>query len=188
MRETILAEARRPFALERDLMLRATVIKLGEQEHLLLVTTHHIAADGWSLEVLWKEIATLYGAFVRGAASPLPELPIQYADFTLWQRTWLQGEILDSQLTYWRNQLQDAPALLELPLDFPRPAAQSYRGARHPLKLPASLAESLMVLGQREGCTLFMTLLAGFQSLLARYCNSSLALSSPTETGANSKA
>src|SRR5207249_4058641 len=133
LRETTLAEARKGFSLERDVMLRAGLIKLGPQDHVLLLTTHHIAADGWSIEVLWKEIAALYGSFVSGRGAALPELPIQYADFALWQRTWLQGEILDSQLAYWRNQLAGAPALLELPLDYPRPAIQTYRGARHSL-------------------------------------------------------
>ncbi|HMC27505.1 MAG TPA: amino acid adenylation domain-containing protein, partial [Verrucomicrobiae bacterium] len=166
LRDTILAEARKPFALEHDLMLRVALIKLGEDEHMLLITTHHIAADGWSIEVLWKEIASLYGTFVRGMQSPLSDLPIQYADFALWQRDWLQGDVLESQLSYWRKQLEGAPALLELPLDYSRPATQTYRGARQPLSLSPSLTESLKTLAQAEGCTLFMALLAGFQSLL----------------------
>jgi amino acid adenylation domain-containing protein len=169
LRDAIIAEARKPFALESDLMLRATLLKLAPEEHMLLVTTHHIAADGWSVEVLWKEIASLYGAFLHGSSSPLPDLPIQYADFALWQHDWLKGETLETQLAYWRKQLQGAPALLELPLDRPRAALQTYRGARHPIAIGAELTDSLRALAQAEGCTLFMTLLAGFESLLSRY-------------------
>jgi amino acid adenylation domain-containing protein len=169
LRECIADEARKPFALERDLMLRVTLIRLAPEEHVLLVTTHHIAADGWSIEVLWQEFASLYSSFLRASAPALPPPRIQYADYAIWQRNWLQGDLMEKQLNYWREQLKGAPALLELPLDHSRPAIQSYRGARHSVEFPAPLIEQLKVLGQSEGCTLFMTLLAGFQTVLSRY-------------------
>ena len=117
-------------------------------------------------------VESLYEAFVEGKPSPLPELPIQYADFAVWQREWLQGEVLEKQLGYWRKQLEGAPALLELPTDQPRPAAQSYRGALMPWELPKPLSVALGELSRREGATLFMTLLAAFQTLLHRYTGS----------------
>src|SRR5678816_2311930 len=150
-------------------MLRVTLIRLAPEEHVLLVTTHHIAADGWSIEVLWQEFASLYSSFLRASAPALPPPRIQYADYAIWQRNWLQGDLMEKQLNYWREQLNGAPALLELPLDHSRPAIQSYRGARHSVEFPAALIEQLKVLGQSEGCTLFMTLLAGFQTVLSRY-------------------
>jgi len=169
LRETTVAEARKPFLLDQDLMLRALLLKLSDEEHVLLVTTHHIAADGWSIEVLWKEVSACYRSLLEDRPSPLPPLPVQYADFALWQLDWLQGAILDSQLAYWRTQLDGIPPLLELPLDHPRPALQTYRGARQSVALPGALTDKLRIFGQSEGCTLFMTLLAGFESLLFRY-------------------
>jgi amino acid adenylation domain-containing protein len=165
-----LSEAsQQPFDLSRDLMLRALLLRLSDAEHILLLVTHHIASDGWSTAVLMRETAALYEAFASGKLSPLPELPIQYADFALWQRQWLQGEVLEAQITYWRRQLADMPAALELPADRLRPAVQTYRGARHSFTLPLSLAAALKTLSRREGVTLFMTLLAAFQTLLHRY-------------------
>ncbi len=166
------AEAQRPFDLRHDLMLRAKLLRLGEREHVLLLTMHHIASDGWSIRVLLVELATLYEAFAGGKPSPLPELAVHYADFAVWQREWLQGPILEKQLSYWRKQLEGAPALLELPTDWPRPATQSYRGARIGWELPKPLSVALGELSRREGATLFMTLLAGFQTLLHRYTSS----------------
>ncbi|WP_164021375.1 non-ribosomal peptide synthetase [Pyxidicoccus trucidator] len=162
-------EARRPFDLTRGPLLRAMLLRLGESSHLLSLTLHHIVSDGWSMEVLVREAATLYSAFREGQPSPLPELPVQYADYAAWQRDWLQGDVLEGQLSWWRNHLADAPPLLELPTDFPRPTVRSLKGARHARVLPRSLADSLQALSRREGTTLFMALLAGFQVVLSRY-------------------
>jgi amino acid adenylation domain-containing protein len=168
-RRLVTEEARKPFDLARGPLVRAELLRLGDQEHVLLLTMHHIVSDGWSLQVLNKELAALYEAFSAGRPSPLPGLPIQYVDFAHWQREWLQGEALEKQLAYWRAQLAGAPAVLELPTDRPRPAEQSFRGAQASVMLPASLTEALKAMGQREGATLFMTLLAAFQALLSRY-------------------
>src|SRR5205823_6151395 len=126
-------------------------------------------ADGWSMGVLIDELAALYESFMAGRAAILPELPIQYADYAIWQREWLQGEILEAQLAYWRAQLADAPRTLKLPTDRTRPATQTYRGATHAFALPAQLAQDLAALSRREGATLFMTLLAAFKILLHSY-------------------
>jgi len=134
---------------------------------------HHIISDGWSISVLVREVAALYDAFSRGEASPLRELPIQYADFAMWQREWLQGEVLERQLGYWREQLEGAPPLLELPTDRPRSRLQSFRGATYSFALPAPLSEALKQLSRREGVTLFTTLLATFETLLYRYTGQS---------------
>ena len=162
-------EARRPFDLGRDLMLRARLFRLEPGRHALFLNLHHIAADGWSVGVLLRELGSLYEAFCKGQASPLAELPIQYADFAAWQRDWLQGEVLEKQLGYWRTQLAGAPALLELPTDRSRPARQSYRGATETAVFPSSLLKAVKALSQQEGASLFMTLLAAFQTLLSRY-------------------
>ncbi|HEY6190004.1 MAG TPA: amino acid adenylation domain-containing protein, partial [Pyrinomonadaceae bacterium] len=162
------AEAQRPFDLSAGPLLRVSLLKLAEDEHILLFTMHHIISDGWSIGVLVKEVTTLYEAFSAGQSSSLPELPIQYADFAHWQREWLQGEVLDAQLSYWREQLADAP-VLQLPTDRPRPAVQSYRGAHHSVRLDAALTDELKRISRQEGVTLFMLLLAAFQTLLSRY-------------------
>jgi amino acid adenylation domain-containing protein len=162
-------ETRLPFDLTRDLMLRCKLIRLGKEEHILFLNMHHIASDGWSVGLLIRELKILYQAFCDGKPSPLSELPIQYADFAVWQREWLQGEILDKQLNYWKKQLEGAPALLELPTDRPRPARQSYRGALLSCEMSGSLLPALVELSRREGASLFMTLLAAFQTLLHRY-------------------
>ena len=162
-------EAGRPFDLARGPMLRATLVRLGEREHVLLLTMHHVASDAWSVGILIQEVATLYQTFSRGVPSPLPELAVQYADFAAWQRDWLQGGALETQLAYWKRQLRGAPPLLELPTDRPRPARPTFRGASHPFVLPAALTEALRAFSQREGVTLFMTLLAAYQTLLYRY-------------------
>jgi amino acid adenylation domain-containing protein len=162
-------ESQRPFDLSAGPLLRASVLRLSEQEHVLLCTMHHIISDGWSMGVLIRELTTLYEAFAQGESSPLPELGIQYADYAHWQREWLQGEVLEKQLSYWKQQLDGAPAVLELPTDYPRPAVQTFRGAHQSLTLPAELTTGLKALTQREGVTLFMTLLAAFQTLLWRY-------------------
>jgi amino acid adenylation domain-containing protein len=166
------AEARLPFDLSTGPLLRARLLRLDEEEHVCLLTLHHIVSDGWSMGVLVREVAALYEAYSRGEGSPLAELAIQYADFAVWQREWLRGEVLERQLNYWRGQLAGAPPVLELPTDKPRPAVQTYEGMSEPLTLSPELLKQLKVMSQREGVTLFMTLLAAFQVLLSRYSGS----------------
>ncbi|HEX6289380.1 MAG TPA: amino acid adenylation domain-containing protein [Herpetosiphonaceae bacterium] len=161
-------ELERPFDLERGPLLRTMLLRLSPTEHILLLTLHHIISDAWSMGVLVREVAALYPSYAGQAAPLLPELPIQYADYAIWQRQWLQGEQLDREIDYWRRQLAAAPSLLDLPLDRPRPAVQSYRGAVHSVRLP-DLLPDLRAVSEREGATLFMTLLASFYSLLHRY-------------------
>jgi amino acid adenylation domain-containing protein len=172
-------EARRSFDLERGPLVRAKLVRLDQEEHLLLLTMPHIVTDGWSTGILWQELTALYGAFSEGKPSPLPELPIQYADYAVWQREWLTGEVLEEQLGYWKRQLADIPAL-EFPTDRPRPPVQTHRGVRRYLMLPRSLAEALKDLSRREGVTLFMVLLGAFQVLLSRYSGQEdIAVASP---------
>jgi natural product biosynthesis luciferase-like monooxygenase protein len=172
-RETLIArlaveEAQRPFDLSAGPLVRVRLLRLGAEEHVALLTMHHIISDGWSMGLLIKELGVLYDACARGAASPLGELPVQYADFAQWQRDSLRGTALDEQLAYWRDKLAGAPAL-ELPTDRPRPAVQTFRGAKQPLAVGAPLAAALEQLGGRHGATLHMTLLAAFKTLLCRY-------------------
>jgi amino acid adenylation domain-containing protein/non-ribosomal peptide synthase protein (TIGR01720 family) len=162
-------EVKCPFDLSAGPLLRTSLLRLGDEVHVLLFTLHHIVCDGWSVKVLIEEIAALYEAFAGGRSSPLPELAVQYADFAVWQRTWLSGEVLERQLAYWREQVAGAPSLLDLPSDRPRAAVQTHRGASHSFPIPASLIERLEVLSRREGATLFMTTLAAWQTLLYRY-------------------
>ncbi|HEV3468925.1 MAG TPA: amino acid adenylation domain-containing protein [Pyrinomonadaceae bacterium] len=163
-------ESQRPFDLSKDLLLRPTLLRLGPDEHILLLASHQIVTDLWSNFILLRDFAALYEAFSEGRPSPLAELPIQYADFAVWQREWLTGEVLESQLSYWKRQLGEHPApALELPADRPRPAVQTFRGERLYTTFPPPLLEGLKALGRREGATLFMTLLAAFQALLHRY-------------------
>ncbi|MFZ5917841.1 MAG: amino acid adenylation domain-containing protein, partial [Chloroflexota bacterium] len=162
-------EARRPFDLGRGPLLRARLLRLADAEHIALLTMHHIISDGWSMGVLLREMGQLYRALVAGQASPLPELAVQYADFSHWQRAWLQGEALQAQLDYWKEQLSGSPPMLELPTDRSRPAVQSANGAHITFNLPQELTGAIQAFGQREGATLFMTLLAAFQALLYRY-------------------
>ncbi len=161
-------DAQRPFNLSTGPLLRVTLLRLDEAEHLLMLNLHHIVADGWSIGVLIQELAVLYAAITSEKPSPLPPLSIQYADFAQWQRDWLQGKVLTPQLAYWRQQL-DGISQLNLPTDRRRLAVQTYRGATQRLQLPKSLSEALEALSQREGVTRFMTLLAAFQTLLYRY-------------------
>ena len=161
-------EAQRSFNLSNDLLLRVTLLQLDDAEYLLMLNMHHIVSDGWSIGVLIQELGALYTAFASEKPSPLPPLSIQYADFAKWQREWLQGEVLETQLAYWRQQLNGI-SMLNLPADRPRPAIQSYRGKRQFLQLPKQLSEALETLSQREGVTLFMTMLAAFQTLLYHY-------------------
>ncbi|KAM3092340.1 amino acid adenylation domain-containing protein [Phormidesmis sp. 146-12] len=178
-------EAQHPFNLTTDPLLRVTLLQLSSTESILLLTLHHIVADGWSLGVLVRELACCYTAFVEERSPDLPPLPIQYTDFACWQRTWLQGEILEKQLAYWRKQLDDLPEL-QLPNDYSiggtaqRPAVPTYRGATHPLQLSPTLTQKLIDLSQQSGASLFMTLLAAFQTLLYRYTGQEdIAIGSP---------
>jgi amino acid adenylation domain-containing protein len=168
-RRLVKEQAKQPFDLSRNRLLRVKVICLGDQEHVVLFTLHHIVTDAWSTGILVREITKLYASFLNGEASPLPELPIQYTDFAHWQRQWLQGDVLEKHLAYWREQLRDCPPLLELPIDWPRPATQTFRGAYYRYVFPASLSQELKALSRRQGVTLFMTLLAAFKALLYHY-------------------
>lgn len=169
VRHLMTQEARQPFDLTQAPLLRAKLLRLTQQEHIFILTLHHIIADEWSVEVFVREMAVLYKAFLAGSSPPLPELSIQYKDFTYWQRQWLQGEVLETQLSYWKQQLDGVPAILPLPTDYPRPAIQTYRGARQSLELPQTVADGIVALSRQEGVTFFMVLLAAFQTLLYRY-------------------
>ncbi|HYG65818.1 MAG TPA: amino acid adenylation domain-containing protein, partial [Thermoanaerobaculia bacterium] len=174
------AETGRPFDLSRGPLMRALLLRLGEADHAVVLTMHHIASDGWSMGILVREVAALYPAFAAHRPSPLPELPVQYADFSVWQRSWLHGEVLEQEIDFWRQRLAGLPPLLELPTDHPRPAVQSFRGAERTVRVPAGLTRRLEALARQEGATLFMVLLAGFQALLARHGGQdNLAVGSP---------
>ena len=165
-------ERARPFDLAAGPLFRTRLLRVGAAEHVLLMCMHHIVSDGWSLGVIRGELEALYAAFREGKPSPLPEPRFQYADYAEQQRQKLKGDALERQLAYWRERLGDAPPLLELPTDRPRPAAQSYRGAVHEVRLAAGVRERLETLGRGEGATLHMVLLAAFSVLLARYSGS----------------
>ncbi len=167
-RRLAVEESRRPFDLGRGPLVRAKVLRLGDAENVVLLSMHHIVTDGWSFGVAAGELAAIYDAFRQGRPSPLPELPIQGSDFARWQRSWLQGPVLDRLLAYWTGRLSGLVAL-ELPTDRPRPAIRHERGATRFFELGEDLSRSLLDLGRREGTTPFMTLLAGFQALLHRY-------------------
>ena len=162
-------EGQKAFDLTQAPLLRAILVRLAPEEHLLLVNIHHIVADEWSLEIFRQELKQIGEAYAQGRPSPLPELPIQYADFASWQRTQLQGEELQQQIAYWKQELAGAPAMLELPTDKARPAVQTFRGATEPFDLSKALLEQVKQLGRQEQATLFMTLSAGFMALLQRY-------------------
>ena len=164
-----LVDARQPFDLGKAPLMRATLLKLAAEEQVLLLNVHHIAFDGWSFGVFERELSVLYKAFLQGKASPLPELPIQYADFAVWQREWLQGEVLQTQLDYWKERLSGSLPVLELPTDRPRPTVQTYNGGKVFFAFSKRLTDGLKSLSQREDVTLFVTLLAGFNVLLLRY-------------------
>ncbi|HEX9936150.1 MAG TPA: condensation domain-containing protein, partial [Longimicrobium sp.] len=165
-------EAGRAFDLAAGPLFRAALLRLGAEEHVLLLSMHHSVSDGWSMGVLWRELSALYAAYREGRESPLPELAVQYADYAVWQREQLAGEVLDRQLSYWRERLANAPALLELPTDHPRPPAQTHRGASVPVELSLELLERLQRLGRSEGATLYLTLLSAFGVLLSKYSGS----------------
>jgi amino acid adenylation domain-containing protein len=163
------AEAKRPFDLARDLMVRAALVRLEEQEWIFLVLMHHVASDDWSWRVFCDEVAAIYESLISGCKPALPEPPIQYGDFSVWQKEWLRGDTLEKHLAYWRKQLDGAPPVLELPTNRPRPASQTFRGGLEWITLPPALSEKLEALSQRGGFTPFMILLAAFQTLLLRY-------------------
>ena len=166
-------QATQPFDLAKESLIRITLLVLSETEHFLLVCMHHIISDGWSIEVFIHELTTLYNAYVQNHPANLAPLPIQYADFAVWQKQWLQGDVLQSQLNYWQNQLTAAPPLLSLPTDHPRPAVQSFVGTQQEFSLSPKLSQALTELSRQQGVTLFMTLLAAFDALLYRYTGSS---------------
>jgi amino acid adenylation domain-containing protein len=165
----MLDEARTPFDLQTGPLVRSRLLRLGEHEHLLLLTMHHIVSDGWSMGIVVRELGMLYAAHSAGAAVSLPDLPMRYVDFARWQRQWLSGEVLDRQLDYWKRQLAGAPTLLTLPTDRPRPARQGQDGAALAYALPTALSAQLNALSRKSQSTLFMTLCAAFNVLLARY-------------------
>ena len=150
-------------------LVRVQLLRLGEAEHVLLFTLHHIISDGWSTGILVREVAALYEAYREGRESPLPELALQYADYAVWQREWLQGEVLEQQLAYWRQQLGGELRVLQLPADKPRPPVQSHRGRAISFSVAAELTRELKRLSNGEGVTLYMTLLTAFKILLWRY-------------------
>ncbi|MEM9905083.1 MAG: condensation domain-containing protein, partial [Cyanobacteria bacterium P01_D01_bin.44] len=169
VRHLVAEEGQRPFNLSASPLLRGMLLQLDEAEYVLLLTMHHIISDGWSTGIFLRELAVLYEAFLDKKPSPFPDLPVQYVDFAVWQRQWLQGDVLETQLAYWRQQLDDSPAVLQLPMAHSRPAIQTFRGANQSLKLSKDLTKALKALSREENATLFMTLLAAFKTLLYRY-------------------
>lgn len=163
------AEAKRPFDLARDLMVRAALVRMDEEEWIFLVLMHHVASDDWSWRVFCDEVAAIYESLISGHEPALPEPPIRYGDFSVWQKEWWRGDTLEKHLAYWRKQLEGTPPVLELPTDRPRPASQTFRGGTEWITLPPALCEKLDALSQRGGFTPFMILLAAFQTFLLRY-------------------
>jgi amino acid adenylation domain-containing protein len=161
--------AQASFDLAQGPLLRLSLLRLNAEEHVALLTMHHIVSDGWSVGVFVRELSALYEAFARDESPELPELPIQYSDYAMWQRQWLQDEVLDTQFAYWKQHLADAPAVVELPADHPRAASQTFNGANKDIVWSKSLTDSLKALSQRENVSLFITLLAGFQTLVSWY-------------------
>ena len=168
VRELAVLAAKQPFALDKDPLLRVSLFQLSDEEWVILFSLHHIIGDAWSMEVLLREVATLYAAFSSQKRSPLPELPIQYADFAVWQRQQLQPQLLETQMVYWRQQLEQV-TVLELPTDYPRKPQQTFIGKKQSLRISEAIASQLKSLSSEQGCTLFMTLLAAFKTLLHRY-------------------
>ncbi|HKP11378.1 MAG TPA: condensation domain-containing protein, partial [Blastocatellia bacterium] len=165
MRRVNLASGR-AFDLGRGPLVRVGLLRLDEQDHVLYINLHHTITDRWSAALVEEELAALYDAFSKGEPSPLAEMPIQFADFAAWQRQWLQGEVLEAQSAYWQQQLAGAPLILQLPTDHPRPPVQRFRGAREHVLIPRHLLAALKSLSQREGATMFMTMLAAYNLLL----------------------
>ncbi|TSC19083.1 condensation domain-containing protein, partial [Corallococcus sp. Z5C101001] len=172
-RRRVEQEVLKPFDLQSGPLSRAFLVKLGEQEHVLAFTMHHIVSDGWSVGVLVREVSALYAAFAEGRPSPLPELPVQYADYALWQQQTLLGDVLRREVDHWKQKLSGAPPVLELPTDRPRPAVRGNAGAVQRFRWPASFEKGLRALARREGASLYMVLLAGWQALMSRYSGQS---------------
>ncbi|HEX5726509.1 MAG TPA: condensation domain-containing protein, partial [Longimicrobiaceae bacterium] len=168
LRGLVQDEASAPFDLEQGPLTRGRLVRMATDDNVLLLTMHHIVSDGWSTGVLFRELGVLYAAFARGEPDPLPSLPVQYADYVVWHRRWVEGPVLEAQAEYWTETLAGAPELLELPADHPRPAKQNFAGASVEVELDEALTRALKTLGQRHGTTLFMTLLAGWAAVLAR--------------------
>ncbi|HEY7769023.1 amino acid adenylation domain-containing protein [Longimicrobium sp.] len=168
LRRLVRDEVNALFDLEHGPLIRGRLVRMAADDHVLLLTMHHIVADGWSTGVLFRELGALYAAFARGEPDPLPPLPVQYADYAAWHRRWVEGPVLEAQAEYWTRTLAGAPELLELPTDHPRPAKQDFAGAAVNVELDEALTAALKVLSQRHGVTLFMTLLAGWAAVLAR--------------------
>ncbi len=162
-------ESLMPFDLERAPLIRAKLLQFEAEEYVLIINMHHIISDAWSRSVFVSELAVLYEALIEGKSSPLSELPIQYADYVVWQRSWLRDKTLANHVDYWRKQLRDAPSVLQLPSDRPRPPVQSFQGAMYQSRIPRTLVSEIKRVSQAEGVTLFMYLLAAFQALLFRY-------------------
>ena len=169
IQQRLIEEVERPFDLARDLMLRAALFRLGENEHVLLLSMHHIASDAWSWSIFLRELSGLYRAAVAGEETSLPSLPIQYADYSNWEHEQFQAGKLEQELAYWRRQLQGAPVLLELPADHSRPATQSFRGACCTISSSRALHEQLRAIARREGVTLYLLLLTAFKAVINRY-------------------
>lgn len=180
LRQLVREEARTPFDLSRGPLLRATLLRFHAEAHIFILTLHHIVFDGWSMEIFFRELSALYAAYSTGRQSSLPALPIQYVDYAVWQREWLQGARLEAQQAYWLHQLRNIPEILALPTDRPRPALQTFQGAMYSFTLSPHASTQLQEISKREGVTLFMTLLAVFQVLLCRYTGQGdLVLGSP---------
>ncbi|MDB4952371.1 MAG: pcbAB [Gemmatimonadetes bacterium] len=171
-RELVAEGGARPFDLTAGPLFRAILLRLGAEEHVLLLSQHHIVSDGWSMGVLYRELSALYEAYRGGGESPLAELGVQYADYAVWQRALMEGQVLERQLAYWRERLAGAPDLLELPTDHPRPPVRTFRGGKVPVEISPGLVERLQALGRSEGATLYMVLLGAYQVLLSRYSGS----------------
>jgi amino acid adenylation domain-containing protein len=169
VRSLFLKQAHQPFDLANDVLLRVKLLHLGVDEYVVLFTMHHIVFDGWSMDVLVRELTTLYSAFINNQPSPLPELPIQYIDFAIWQRQWLQGKVLETQLAYWRQKLSGVLPVLQLPTDYPRGRVQTFGGAIESFSLPLELSQSITSLANNAGVTPFIILLTAYKVLLHRY-------------------
>ena len=168
-RKLVDEQTQMPFDLKRGPLLRARLLRLGAREHVLAIVVHHIAADGWSKAVFFRELDALYRAYAAGLPSPLPEPPVQYGDYAEWERSWLTGDHLAAELEHWRTELEGAPTALELPTDRPRPAVPTLAGAWRRTAIPAELVDAIRALGRREGATTFMTILAALDVFLHRY-------------------
>ncbi|MEP6908343.1 MAG: amino acid adenylation domain-containing protein, partial [Pseudoxanthomonas sp.] len=181
LQQLTLEEAHAPFDLARGPLVRARLVQLADEDHVFLLTQHHIVSDGWSMGVLITELSALYSAFREGRANPLPPLAIQYPDYAAWQREWLSGERLQHQIEFWRGHLAEAPVCLSLPTDHPRPRQQNFAGDMVPVQIDAELARGLKQLSQRHGTTLFMTVLAAWATVLSRLsCQDDLVIGTPT--------